>query len=144
MTEHAHFHLHEPKLVAELQERWKDHREIDRPHAPRMPPIPDLRFEYSYVRSIQPFIRITRTAVQQQQHESALSQSVSVAGNDNDDDDASYEKVNFGSEQEEEELVAVHAASPASTEVIEVQWRKLLWITARDQVISPLIQGCLW
>ncbi|KAI0063360.1 hypothetical protein BV25DRAFT_1915275 [Artomyces pyxidatus] len=29
-------------------------------------------------------------------------------------------------------------------EVISVEWKKVVWITARDQVISPLLQGALW
>ncbi|KAI0042755.1 hypothetical protein FA95DRAFT_535022 [Auriscalpium vulgare] len=29
-------------------------------------------------------------------------------------------------------------------EVVSVEWGKVIWITARDQVISPLVQGVLW
>lgn len=29
-------------------------------------------------------------------------------------------------------------------EVVGVEWRKVLWITTRDQLISPLLQGAIW
>lgn len=29
-------------------------------------------------------------------------------------------------------------------EVVDVEWKKVLWITARDQLFSPLVQGSLW
>ena len=63
-----------------------------------------------------------------------------------DDDDRSYEKVQFSDKEEEEVRESgAHAAVISSTkEVIEVQWGKVLWVTTRDQLLSPLIQGALW
>ncbi|KAI5123226.1 hypothetical protein M0805_001315 [Coniferiporia weirii] len=29
-------------------------------------------------------------------------------------------------------------------EVVGIDWRKVAWITARDQLISPLLQGAVW
>ncbi|KIK58692.1 hypothetical protein GYMLUDRAFT_45040 [Collybiopsis luxurians FD-317 M1] len=29
-------------------------------------------------------------------------------------------------------------------ESIEVEWRRVLWVTLRDQIISPLFQGAIW
>lgn len=31
-----------------------------------------------------------------------------------------------------------------TVEIVSVQWRKVLWITLRDQIISPLVQGTVW
>ncbi|THH11440.1 hypothetical protein EW145_g670 [Phellinidium pouzarii] len=31
-----------------------------------------------------------------------------------------------------------------SVEVIGVEWRNVMWITVRDQLISPLLQGAIW
>ena len=75
----------------------------------KLPPIPDLRFEYSYLKNIQPFVKIERVARkgQLEHHEG---------------------------EGEEE--------SPC--EIIEIQWGQVLWVTLRDQVVSPLLQGTLW
>ena len=30
-----------------------------------------------------------------------------------------------------------------AVEIVSVQWNKILWITARDQILSPLLQGTL-
>jgi len=43
---------------------------------------------------------------------------------------------------EKGKAVAVREESPR--EVIQVQWGKVVWITTRDQVLSPMIQGLLW
>ncbi|KAL5523151.1 hypothetical protein ACEPAF_1418 [Sanghuangporus sanghuang] len=29
-------------------------------------------------------------------------------------------------------------------EIVDIEWKKVFWITARDQLISPLLQGSLW
>lgn len=99
---------------------------------PRLPVIPDLRFEYSYLRSIQPYFKVQRVVPEPRQ--------------DIDIDDAvlgeGYEKVDAhsdkGKEKEGEQLQVV------CSETIEVQWGKIIWVTTRDQVISPLLQGALW
>jgi len=99
---------------------------------PRLPVIPDLRFEYSYLRSIQPYFTIQRVVPEPRQHI--------------DTDDAGlgegYEKVDAHSDkgkgEEGEQLQVVRS------EMIEVQWGKIIWVTTRDQVISPLLQGALW
>lgn len=38
----------------------------------------------------------------------------------------------------------VSVEESSSTEVIQIQWGKVAWVTTRDQVISPLVQGALW
>ncbi|KAF9067979.1 hypothetical protein BDP27DRAFT_1225137, partial [Rhodocollybia butyracea] len=65
------------------------------------PPLPDLRFELTYVQSIQPYICFRRSS--------------------------SYKNT-----------------SEEPSETIEVKWRHVLWITVRDQIISPLLQGTMW
>lgn len=30
------------------------------------------------------------------------------------------------------------------SEIIHLQWKKIAWVTVRDQVISPLVQGAAW
>lgn len=29
-------------------------------------------------------------------------------------------------------------------EVVDIKWNKVLWITVRDQLVSPLLQGAIW
>ncbi|KAG5732232.1 hypothetical protein E4T56_gene11490 [Termitomyces sp. T112] len=101
------FTLHKPKP----HHFDEDDRDELYPHRPSLPPIPDLRFEHSYLRSIQRFI----TARQDQ-----TSSSV------------------YGGKSKDE--VTLQTCS----EVIDIQWTKVFWITMRDQVISPLLQGTLW
>ncbi|KAF6764286.1 hypothetical protein DFP72DRAFT_1059283 [Ephemerocybe angulata] len=144
MSEHIPFNFREPKFVLDLEERFKKHgvsHENTTAAQPRLTQaIPDLRFEYSYMRSLQSFVKITRTEV--------YEPSRKPVPLEDDSDEGSYEKLDFDSEtgQPGEGEVGRNAAATtvSSTEVIEVQWGKVLWITTRDQVISPLIQGALW
>ncbi|KAG6812900.1 hypothetical protein H0H92_015635 [Tricholoma furcatifolium] len=75
------------------------------PHNAQLPAIPDLRFEYSYLRSIQRFITVTPS-----------HRSLTV---------------------HDEKRLRI------SQESVDIQWGKVVWITMRDQVISPLLQGAL-
>ena len=104
------------------------------PHS-RLPVIPDLRFEYSYLRSVRPFVRIER------------STSASVLTDTQPIDPAhEYERINIPGDQketEEDDKTLFPTPIPAS-EIIHVQWGNVIWITVRDQVISPLLQGALW
>lgn len=77
----------------------------------KLPAIPDLRFEYSYLKNVQPFVKIKRVGRRVQEHHEGEGEVV--------DDD-----------------------SPR--EIIEIEWRRVLWVTLRDQVIHPLLQGTLW
>jgi hypothetical protein len=71
------------------------------PH-PHIPPIPDLRFEQSYLKSIARYVRVRKV------------DSPSEA------------------EYDGQQLAVV------------IDWRRIAWITTRDQVISPLVQGAVW
>jgi len=120
-------------------ERTKDGYPAHRHSAPdsrsRLPVIPDLRFEYSYLRSVLPHIQIER------------STSASVLTDVHDVDPAhEYERINLPgdlkeTEGNEETLFSTPILAP---EIIHVQWKKVIWITVRDQVVSPLLQGALW
>lgn len=58
-----------------------------------------------------------------------------------------YEKVEGAPSRgpsEEEEGKGKKIARSGTSEVITVQWRKVAWVTIRDQVISPLLQGLVW
>ncbi|KAK8869916.1 hypothetical protein IAR55_000484 [Kwoniella newhampshirensis] len=87
-----------------------------------MPPMPDLRFEQSYLLSIRPFLKPRPTSstrnhkgpVPDEKDSKTLVQSA-----DND------EVFHWGRE-------------------VDVDWRQVSWITFRDQLISPLVQGALW
>lgn len=100
----------------------------------RLPVIPDLRFEYSYLRSVRPYIQIERSTSAIPLVDPAL-------------DDHEYERINIPGVEKETERNDKSLRSPTSipaSEIIHVQWGKLIWITVRDQVVSPLLQGALW
>ncbi|KAJ3761266.1 hypothetical protein EV361DRAFT_796293 [Lentinula raphanica] len=109
---------HEPEIPFILREHehttFRD-RGFAGHNRPHLPPLPDLRFELTYLRSIQPFVRLRRRP----------------------SPDAKVESVS-----KDENSPFSEQAGPA--EVIEIEWMHVLWVTARDQIISPLIQGTLW
>ncbi|KAF8814673.1 hypothetical protein BYT27DRAFT_7249721 [Phlegmacium glaucopus] len=100
----------------------------------RLPVIPDLRFEYSYLRSIRPYIQIERST--------SASVSTGVQPVDSALEDQEYERINIPGDEKETEGNA--RTLILTSEIVHVQWRKVIWITLRDQVISPLLQGSLW
>ncbi|KAH9836311.1 uncharacterized protein C8Q71DRAFT_761791 [Rhodofomes roseus] len=93
------------------------HREAALPPR-RMPAVPDLRFEQSYLASIKPYVHIERSVVEQP-------------------------VVDEKGKGKAAELPGEGDGSEVTTEVITVQWGRVTWITTRDQIISPLLQGAL-
>ncbi|WVR05084.1 hypothetical protein IAU60_002096 [Kwoniella sp. DSM 27419] len=88
-----------------------------------VPPLPDLRFEQSYLLSIRPFLtpRPSRASVQERgpvEHTEKESKTLVTSA----DEDSVF---HWGRQ-------------------VDVDWRRVSWVTLRDQVISPLIQGALW
>ena len=92
----------------------------------RPPPVPDFRFEYSYTRSVAQYV-----------HVDTAPTPTPISGK-------GKEKAVGGGEDEpgsEDRALAEHRGAG---EVVRVEWGQVLWITARDQVLSPLLQGALW
>ncbi|GJE85124.1 hypothetical protein PsYK624_012020 [Phanerochaete sordida] len=73
--------------------------------------MPDLRFEYTYLRNIRRHVHV--------EHVKPPTQS--GAAEKNESDEAARE-----------------------TEVVRVAWGNVLWITVKEQVLGPLVQGLLW
>jgi len=92
---------------------------VDHPHRRprRIPVVPDLRFEQSYLQSIKPYVHIV-------QHNSV---DIPI--------DAKGKMKAVAVDETERNL--------AHREDIQIQWGRVVWITTRDQVISPLLQGAL-
>jgi len=104
----------------------------------RLPVIPDLRFEYSYLRSIQPYIQIERST--------SASVLTDVHPAYPASEDHEYERINIPVDQKETDGndKTLFPTLILASEIIHVQWGKVIWITVRDQVVSPLLQGALW
>lgn len=103
----------------------------------RLPVIPDLRFEYSYLRSIRPYFHIKRST----------SESAGAHPADPALEDQEYETINIpgdGKDTERNDKISLSPTPILASEIIHVQWGRVIWITVRDQVISPLLQGALW
>ncbi|KAJ3560124.1 hypothetical protein NP233_g11039 [Leucocoprinus birnbaumii] len=111
-------------------------------HKTKLPVIPDLRFEYSYARSVRPYVHVERldkdSVSPQQQHHSSAEELLS-----------DYEKVEIPGQMlrgDAGERGNAHNPRPSTgpKEIVHVQWKKVIWATTRDQVISPFLQGALW
>ena len=98
-------------------------------HHTRTHGIPDLRFEYSYLGSVQRYITIRRST------DGGESRGTTVGK-------STYEELGGAEDVEQERSLITTAHAPS--EIIAVDWGGVAWITARDQVISPLLQGILW
>ncbi|KAF9511090.1 hypothetical protein BS47DRAFT_1200993 [Hydnum rufescens UP504] len=91
-------------------------------------PLPDLRFEQSYLKSIAPYLHVL------------LPPSNPIAG----------ERVGDGSTAGHATTTGEHSAldligTPSIYGVpISIRWSGVVWVTVRDQIINPFIQGVVW
>jgi hypothetical protein len=99
-----------------------------------------MRFEYSYLRNIRQYVHVERlgegTVSAGQQDNSSAEELLS-----------DYEKVELPtgtSRGDVEEETSAQSPSTCPKEIVHVQWNKVIWITTRDQIISPLLQGVIW
>lgn len=110
-------------------------------HKSKLPVIPDLRFEYSYLRSIRPYVHVETlgnddSVSSRQRRHSSVEELLE-----------DYEKLELRDNAvvtEKQSTSVAQSPSPGPKELVHVQWKKVLWVTTRDQVISPLLQGALW
>ncbi|TFK32341.1 hypothetical protein BDQ12DRAFT_638886 [Crucibulum laeve] len=124
-----------PPFVFHQPKHARPEHDTTHPHRARLPVIPDLRFEHSYLRSIRPYIQVRK-----------LSNSEnSQKRREESEDEPGYEKVDLSIVDKGKGKELEPTAIPAVVgEVVDIQWNKVIWITTRDQVISPLLQGALW
>lgn len=95
-------------------------------HPHRRPAVPDLRFEHSYIRSIAPYVHV--------EHRPPASASPAPKTHDLKGKAKAVEFVDD----------AEHEVTLEPREDIRIQWTQVLWITCRDQVLSPFLQGAIW
>ncbi|KAJ3809538.1 hypothetical protein EV368DRAFT_44044 [Lentinula lateritia] len=106
-----HEHLHE----------YSDRRSSAAHSRPHFPSLPDLRFEVTYLQSIQPYIRF---------HQRPANAKTKIP------DFAEIDQITS--------MKTKSLKLSEGEDLIEIEWLGVLWITVRDQIISPLIQGTLW
>jgi len=108
---HPPFVAHDPKHVD---------LEAEQPRRDALHSVPDLRFEYGFLRSVRPYFRLRA-------NDSSVKGKEKATGGETDPDAG-----NSG----------LAVSGPADT--LEIQWLDVAWVTTRDQVLSPLAQGALW
>ena len=117
----------------------------------KRPTIPDFRFEYSYIHSIKPFIRShkghsSNSGVKSSKINWTLQRNTHINESDFSDSNASegsYEKVGDVAVLENNCDDAEGERRDCDERMV-VQWRDVVWVTLKDQVILPLVQGALW
>lgn len=118
-------------------------------------PLPDVRFEQSYLLSIQPFMRPTpsTSGVSSQQ---IAEQPPQPAKSTRDKRRRVEESLALVTDPAASQHAAeLDGASPPGNPMdrlfsttkgnaISIDWSSIAYITVRDQVFSPLVQGALW
>ncbi|CAE6405641.1 unnamed protein product [Rhizoctonia solani] len=124
---------HLPEFGWKPQPRSRGEAVYDQPSNPLpLRTLPDLRFEQAYLLALKPFVHIranepanerskTRGSVEEPAVESA----------------ALAEPVGF-------DIVTRGAGVSKYGTPERIEWGKIAWVTIRDQVISPLVQGTVW
>jgi len=103
----------------------------------KLPTIPDLRFEYSYLRGVRQYVHVERMySISTQQHRRMSTKELL-----NDHGNVGLPDM---TSQGGYQRTFVQSTSQSPKEVIHVQWKEAIWATTRDQVISPFLQGAFW
>jgi len=99
--------------------------------------VPDLRFEQSYLKSIARYIhRIDHDETENELPQAGTSSEHSRRG----DEEVKGEK----EEAVERGALVSRIDEPGSRDVYRIEWGRVGYITVRDQVIMPLLQGLVW
>lgn len=83
--------------------------------------VPDLRFEQGYLMSIRPFFYLKPSTALDDIEPTLTHQPIEDEAPNGDIKDLLYLGANF-----------------------RVKWSLVAWVTVRDQVIYPMMQGCMW
>ncbi|WWC61222.1 uncharacterized protein I303_103802 [Kwoniella dejecticola CBS 10117] len=125
-TVHGHHHHHQHQHQHQHNDH-SDHLRARKEGRKRvkqnMPVMPDLRFEQSYLLSIRPYLTPHPTA-QAIDKKGAVEKSSKPSGT-------------LVTSAEEDRIF--HWGRQ-----VDVDWSNVIWVTLRDQVVSPLVQGALW
>jgi hypothetical protein len=106
---------------------------------PELSVIPDLRFEYSYLKSVGRYVHLERLA---KDHSSSSRPSGNHPSEEKLLEDYENLELREPTPAAEEQSSVQPTSRPG--ELVHVQWGGVLWFTIRDQVIAPFLQGALW
>ncbi|CAE6438246.1 unnamed protein product [Rhizoctonia solani] len=124
---------HLPEFGWKPQPRARGEAVYEQHYAPLpLKTLPDLRFEQAYLSALKPFVHIRA-------------------------DEQVKDKAKSQGSVEEPVVEATSLAGPVGFDIVSqgagvsrygiperVEWGKIAWVTIRDQVISPLVQGTVW
>ncbi|KAF8699947.1 Phosphoglycerate mutase-like protein, partial [Rhizoctonia solani] len=124
---------HAPQFGWKPQPRSRGEAIYDQPSNPLpLRTLPDLRFEQGYLLALKPFVHI--------QADKPLNEKSKAQGNVGEpavESTALAEPVGFD--------IVTRGAGVSKYGIPErVEWGNIAWVTIRDQVISPLVQGAVW
>jgi len=105
---------------------------------PKGPPIPDLRFEQSYLSSIQSFISYASPKPTSPSSPKKAQSAKSVRRKEAQETSEKLGIVDSGDAGNNEVVDSLYGTP------IDIKWKGVAWVTTRDQLISPLIQGTVW
>ncbi|CEL63244.1 hypothetical protein RSOLAG1IB_05286 [Rhizoctonia solani AG-1 IB] len=124
---------HLPEFGWKPQPRTRGEAVYDQPsHSLPLKTLPDLRFEQAYLLALKPFVHFQ--ANEPTNEKSRTRGSVEQAAVEST---ALAEPVGF-------DIVTRGAGVSKYGTPEQIEWGKIAWVTIRDQVISPLVQGTVW
>ncbi|POW09654.1 hypothetical protein PSTT_06648 [Puccinia striiformis] len=97
--------------------------------------LPDLRFEQGYLMSLMPFFHFhpTTSSPEKTHHQHQVENQSRTS-----------EPYVFGRQDRVEDLTPVDDDNYYLGSNFYVEWKMVVYVTLRDQLFYPLIQGCIW
>ncbi|CAD6916298.1 unnamed protein product [Tilletia controversa] len=112
--------------------------------------MPDMRFEQSYLATIRGFVH-ELTPEEGEQEKRAVREDRHGSHPDPADGAEEEEKKKTrkgGAKGDDEHKVVATVSRTSEPELwlgnLKIEWYPLLWVTFRDQIVSPLVQGAVW
>ncbi|SPO34912.1 uncharacterized protein PSFLO_00383 [Pseudozyma flocculosa] len=113
-----------------------------------LPAVPDLRFEQSYISTIRGFLHETDKEQAQQEKSEELDEKRSSGQRDDAEGEVEVGDESSSAAPQKPHHLQRTRASDGEREIwigaLRVEWVPLLYVTIRDQVLSPLVQGAVW
>ncbi|PWN22308.1 hypothetical protein BCV69DRAFT_281314 [Microstroma glucosiphilum] len=108
--------------------------------------IPDMRFEQSYLASIRGFIHELEPAQARREKKEAIAASRRKHRGVIEEEGGVGEEEEVGEEEGERWIEARNPKGEPELWIgrLRIDWVPLLYVTFRDQLLSPLVQGAVW
>ncbi|KAJ1030494.1 hypothetical protein NDA16_001403 [Ustilago loliicola] len=101
----------------------------------KLPTLPDLRFEQSYLATIRNFLHEEQPPSSSQDESSEFNEKQDLTDEKDEDHHHKIEVTRSNADKKYHELWLGN---------LRVEWFPILYVTVRDQLLSPLVQGAVW